>query len=237
MQPAHSEPNSLLDRIFRAHEQQLTDQSFAIVLCGSAAEHALTKESDIDYLVVVEQETAAVLTTLAEIRAALEADLGQPVSNTAVSFAAVAALDQTLGTIDGKAAQALLEARTHPSRIASTGNFVIPKVSPATLQTYLMHDFWKLQALIRKQLARMEFAPQARETHLTKLLKLCAIALKVRQQFLEASTDMHDVPPALTRLRAEVAALKSAPSPASTHVLAVADAVLALGPADFHQAS
>jgi len=233
MKIQHSTTNSLLARIFREHEERLANQSFAIVLCGSADTQAQRPDSDIDYVVVTETDTAAALTILAEVRAGLEAALSQPVSNTAVTFTAVADLETTLGTLDGKAAQALLEARVHPERIAAPDTFTIPEVSAAAIRDYSFHNFWTIQALVRKQLARREATAELRPVQNMKLLKLCAIALKMRRQYFDTLPASGELLATTQQLISTIETLKRATPPAGDRVLAVADAVLALRHADF----
>lgn len=235
------DPAALLEQLCQAHQGKLAGQPFAVVLCGSAAERPAQPGSDVDYVVVIEDESVATLERLNAARAELEAAWSVPVSNTAVRFEAVRNLEQYLNAIDGKAAQALLEAQGAPERLRSTVPLTIPAVSAERIQVYSQQNFWTLQALVRKQVARGSFAAEGT----AKLIKLCLIALKMRRQYLAPSayttgvvSDVSKKSPALAvvdALLAETAVLKAAEQPAADRLAALVNAVLAIGPADFRQ--
>lgn len=231
-------PTTLLEQIYQEHYKQLGEQAFAIVLCGSAAENPPHAAGDIDYVAVVHMDNMATLLRLRAARERLEAAIGAPMSNTIVRFEAVTNLEQWLGVIDGKAAQALLEAQQHPERVHCSVSFAIPPVTPAAIQAYSRQNFWTLQAIVRKHVVRSPLTLNRSREDVTKLLKLCTIALKMRRQYVTSlpskSILCQSILSATNSLIDETTTLKAESRPSLNRAAAVVDAVLAIQPADFH---
>ncbi len=174
-------PKEFLRIIYSQHSKELGKNLAGIVLCGSAANHSLDRDSDIDYVVIVKNLDKNSYKVLADLRLALEKQLGLQCSNTVVEYHSIRDLKNNYMYLDGKAVQACIDSNAQNTLLNKS--YAIPKLDSSTVRKFSALDFHKLKALTIKQLVRMSNPASYSERR--KVIKLAYILCKV---YAQAST-------------------------------------------------
>jgi len=176
--------NSLIiDQVFDKHCQLLPNVRLVVVMCGSGDGDTKHRNSDLDYIVLIDRLNVAVSKSLSRARIDLENKLGVKVSNSVQELRTINSLKKTLIHIDGKVVQALIEANKNPEKVRSTFDYQIPHIEPEYIKLYSKYNFFIIQSLIRKYLIRENPDDGTLEEQRFTLVKLCMIALKMYIQY------------------------------------------------------
>lgn len=174
--------SSLSRQLFDVYSRYLGDSLDAIIVCGGAGRpSAQTYEgSDIDYVVVVSELNPDNLISLAFSQDELaKSHVARP-SPTVITSYELANLPKLFLELDGKAVQALIEARGQDT--AGIEMSAIPSLSSEQIAQFSRHNFFILQALLRKAVVRSnsEITTDARVT----IAKIALIVNKMHSQAL-----------------------------------------------------
>jgi hypothetical protein len=170
----------LLTRIYQAHLDRLGDRLVAVILCGSASEG--TAGDDVDYVVLLRSLSGEAYAEVVKARAELAREYGIDMSNTVISRRDYNRYLVAPNTIDGKAAQALIEAAGRPERVLSRDGFRLNLPALDVVSNFSVQNFFTLRKLVLKMIAR---SAEDQSPATGKLAKICLIALKMKLQHAE----------------------------------------------------
>ena len=173
---------SIQQNILDEYQNSLGDSLAGLIFCGSISS---TKKvmNDIDYLVVIDNMEYLVLPCFFDVKKSLEELYKIKLSDTAITLSEINNFRDTIQCIDGKAAQALIEATLAEKRvITNEGHTInIPVVDSSSIKNFSKQNFYALSGVLRKHLIRSNHHESV--TFRLKILKLVAIILKMRIQY------------------------------------------------------
>lgn len=191
------EPFSIQQSILDEYKSSLADKLIGLIFCGSVFSAKMSM-NDVDYLVVVDSLEYSLLPNLFDTKQRLEKQYGTTFSDTVVTLSEINHFSDAIKHLDGKAAQALLEATLVKNKIFTAGehSISIPTLEDSLVRDFSEQNFYTLSTVLRKHLIRSNYHNSL--DFRLKLLKLIAIILKMKIQYIDPGyfmkTDTANVP-------------------------------------------
>ena len=171
---------SLAGQIYLVCRYYLGDDSIGVIMCGGAGKSDFKdyEGSDVDYVVVVSELLPNIILAGANIQVYLRKQYKAKLSQTMITADELANVRTRYLEMDGKAIQAIIEAR--PEDLAGLSIRQIPKLSSAEIKKFSRANFPILQALLRKTVVRAN--PRLSKASKVSMAKIALIVQKMHKQ-------------------------------------------------------